>query len=328
MKTRAHRESRFLLLVLLALARRPACGRDKRRRRRPRPRQRHRWQATSPAGSRPTARARSGRTRPRPPSASAASTRASRSRSASRARAAGSSASAAARPTSRTPRGRSRTRRRRSAPTRGSSYVEFQVANDALTVVVNKDNDWATCLTVDQLKTIWEPGSKVENWNQVDPSFPDEKLTLFGPGHRLGHVRLLHRRDQRRGGREPLRLRRQRGRQHDRHRRRRREGRPRLLRLLLLRGEPGQAEGARDRRRRRLRRAERRDRAERHVQAALAAALHLRQEGRRSSGPRWRRSSASSLDNEQEIAEAAQFVPLTDEQLTKAKADLDAAVGA
>jgi phosphate transport system substrate-binding protein len=64
----------------------------------------------------------------------------------------------------------------------GIEYVEFQVANDALTVVVNKENDWAACLTVDQLKKIWEPRSKVENWNQVDPEFPDEKLSLFGPG--------------------------------------------------------------------------------------------------------------------------------------------------
>ena len=61
-------------------------------------------------------------------------------------------------------------------------YVEFQVANDALTVVVNKDNDWATCLTTEQLAKIWGPGSKVNNWNQVDASFPDQKLSLFGPG--------------------------------------------------------------------------------------------------------------------------------------------------
>ena len=64
----------------------------------------------------------------------------------------------------------------------GVEYVEFQVANDALTVVVNKDNDWVTCLTTDQLAKIWGPGSKVKNWNEVDPSFPDEKLSLFGPG--------------------------------------------------------------------------------------------------------------------------------------------------
>ena len=40
---------------------------------------------------------------------------------------------------------------------KGVEYVEFQVANDALTVVVNKDNDWATCLTTEQLAKIWGP---------------------------------------------------------------------------------------------------------------------------------------------------------------------------
>ncbi|MGB2711169.1 MAG: PstS family phosphate ABC transporter substrate-binding protein [Conexibacter sp.] len=64
----------------------------------------------------------------------------------------------------------------------GIEYEEFQVANDGISVVVNPDNDWATCLTVDQLKTIWNTGSKVDNWNKVDPSFPDQELTLYGPG--------------------------------------------------------------------------------------------------------------------------------------------------
>jgi phosphate transport system substrate-binding protein len=64
----------------------------------------------------------------------------------------------------------------------GITYQELQVANDALTVVVNSENDWATCLTVDQLAAIWGPDSTVTNWNQVDPSFPDEALQLFGPG--------------------------------------------------------------------------------------------------------------------------------------------------
>ena len=67
---------------------------------------------------------------------------------------------------------------------KGIEYTELQVANDALTVVVNPDNDWAGCLTVDQLKTMWEPGAEgeVTSWNQVDPSFPDEELLLFGAG--------------------------------------------------------------------------------------------------------------------------------------------------
>jgi phosphate transport system substrate-binding protein len=66
----------------------------------------------------------------------------------------------------------------------GIEYTEFQVGVDALTVVVNAENDWATCLTVDQLKKIWEPAAegKITNWNQVDPSFPDQALALAGPG--------------------------------------------------------------------------------------------------------------------------------------------------
>jgi phosphate transport system substrate-binding protein len=61
-------------------------------------------------------------------------------------------------------------------------YTEFQVANDGIAVVVNKDNTWASCLTVEQLKKIWEPKSKVKSWKDLDPSFPDEKMTLAGPG--------------------------------------------------------------------------------------------------------------------------------------------------
>ena len=64
----------------------------------------------------------------------------------------------------------------------GVEYVELEVALDALTNVVNAENDWATCLSVEQLNAIWKPGSKVKSWNQVDPSFPDVSLQLFGPG--------------------------------------------------------------------------------------------------------------------------------------------------
>jgi len=64
----------------------------------------------------------------------------------------------------------------------GIEYTELQIANDGIAVVVNNENDWATCLTVEQLKKIWEPDSKVKSWKDVDASFPDEKLTLAGPG--------------------------------------------------------------------------------------------------------------------------------------------------
>jgi phosphate transport system substrate-binding protein len=64
----------------------------------------------------------------------------------------------------------------------GVEFVEFQVANDALTVVVNPQNLWATCITTAQLKQLWEPGSKVDSWNDLDPSWPDVLINLFGPG--------------------------------------------------------------------------------------------------------------------------------------------------
>jgi phosphate transport system substrate-binding protein len=65
-------------------------------------------------------------------------------------------------------------------------YSELIVANDALSVVVNPQNNWATCLTVDQLKKMWEPSSTVNNWNQIDPAFPNEPLKLFGAGSDSG----------------------------------------------------------------------------------------------------------------------------------------------
>ncbi|GAA1571018.1 PstS family phosphate ABC transporter substrate-binding protein [Kribbella sancticallisti] len=69
---------------------------------------------------------------------------------------------------------------------KGVKFTELQVANDALTVVVNKENDWVDCLTVAQLKKIWEPNSTVKTWDQVDPKFPKEALPLYGAGSDSG----------------------------------------------------------------------------------------------------------------------------------------------
>ncbi|MFC1233212.1 MULTISPECIES: PstS family phosphate ABC transporter substrate-binding protein [Streptomyces] len=69
---------------------------------------------------------------------------------------------------------------------KGVEYQELQVAGDGLSVVVGKDNDFVECLTVDQLRMIWQPGSTIDNWNQVDAAFPDRELELFGPGTESG----------------------------------------------------------------------------------------------------------------------------------------------
>lgn len=68
----------------------------------------------------------------------------------------------------------------------GVQYEEIMVAYDGLTVAVNPANNFTQCLTVDELKKIWEPGSKVKNWSQVRAGFPNSELKLYGPGTSSG----------------------------------------------------------------------------------------------------------------------------------------------
>ena len=63
----------------------------------------------------------------------------------------------------------------------GVTYKEIQVANDGIAVVTNKDLK-IDCMTTDELKTLWNQGSKVKTYNEVNPKFPDTKVSLFGPG--------------------------------------------------------------------------------------------------------------------------------------------------
>lgn len=64
----------------------------------------------------------------------------------------------------------------------GIDFQQLQVAVDALTVVVSKENTWATCLTVEELNKIWAPDSTVKSWSEVREGFPDVPLALFGAG--------------------------------------------------------------------------------------------------------------------------------------------------
>jgi phosphate transport system substrate-binding protein len=64
----------------------------------------------------------------------------------------------------------------------GIEFHDFLVSNDGIALVVNLENDWAECLTIAQLKKIWEPGSNVKTWRDAASSFPTEELKLFGPG--------------------------------------------------------------------------------------------------------------------------------------------------
>lgn len=66
----------------------------------------------------------------------------------------------------------------------GIRYYEIPVAFDALTVAVHPSNTFVKQLTVEQLKTMWEPGAqgRITSWKQIDPAFPDEPFKLFGAG--------------------------------------------------------------------------------------------------------------------------------------------------
>ena len=63
-------------------------------------------------------------------------------------------------------------------------YIELPVSYDGLSVVVNPENDWAQCMTVAELKKLWEPAAEgaVTKWNQIRPEWPDQTINLYGPG--------------------------------------------------------------------------------------------------------------------------------------------------
>ncbi|MDA8353824.1 MAG: PstS family phosphate ABC transporter substrate-binding protein [Firmicutes bacterium] len=75
---------------------------------------------------------------------------------------------------------------KKNAEKAGLDPIEVPVAKDGITVVVNKENDFVDKLTVEQLKKIWEPNSKVKTWKDVNPEWPDEPIKLYGPGTSSG----------------------------------------------------------------------------------------------------------------------------------------------
>lgn len=66
----------------------------------------------------------------------------------------------------------------------GIQFIELPVAYDGIAIVVNKKNNWADTITVDELKRLWEPKAEgvVAKWSQIRKGWPDKKIILFGPG--------------------------------------------------------------------------------------------------------------------------------------------------
>ena len=68
----------------------------------------------------------------------------------------------------------------------GIEYIELTIALDGLTVVVNAENDWCDCLTVSELRKLWESGSTIKKWSELNPSWPDEEIKLYGADTKSG----------------------------------------------------------------------------------------------------------------------------------------------
>jgi phosphate transport system substrate-binding protein len=64
----------------------------------------------------------------------------------------------------------------------GVDWYEFEVAYDGLTVVTNKENTWLTCMTTDQLKQLWQKENPANTWADLNPDYPADTISLYGPG--------------------------------------------------------------------------------------------------------------------------------------------------
>lgn len=65
----------------------------------------------------------------------------------------------------------------------GVDFTELTVAYDGLAIIANKENDWLSDITIEDLKKIWEPAAQevITKWSQVNPEWPDEEIHLYGP---------------------------------------------------------------------------------------------------------------------------------------------------
>src|SRR4051812_18866555 len=66
--------------------------------------------------------------------------------------------------------------------TNGVKYDVFPLGFDGITITVNPQNTWVPCLTVDQLRALWQPDSTIHTWKDLDPSWPDATIEFYAPG--------------------------------------------------------------------------------------------------------------------------------------------------
>ena len=64
----------------------------------------------------------------------------------------------------------------------GIHYLQLPVANDGISVVLSKKNTFLKSLSMEELKKLWEPGSKIKTWKQLNAKYPDKEIKFYGPG--------------------------------------------------------------------------------------------------------------------------------------------------
>ncbi len=63
----------------------------------------------------------------------------------------------------------------------GRPWTRFVVAYDGISVVVHPNNTWVHELSVAQLRALWREDGDVVTWRDLDPDWPNRKITLFSP---------------------------------------------------------------------------------------------------------------------------------------------------
>lgn len=63
----------------------------------------------------------------------------------------------------------------------GIDYYIFTVGLDGIAFTTSQDNSFLECLTVEQVSDIYKVDSEITTWDQVDPSFPNEPIDIYGP---------------------------------------------------------------------------------------------------------------------------------------------------
>jgi phosphate transport system substrate-binding protein len=74
----------------------------------------------------------------------------------------------------------------------GIDFTEFKVANDGLSIVVNKENDWVEEMTMEDLRKLWLEDGKTKKWSDINPEWPDEEVKFYSPGTDSGTYDFFH----------------------------------------------------------------------------------------------------------------------------------------